>query len=107
MEYKTRTKGSRVLFVGAVGGGSDVIIRGCVITVRSGKEVAFIDLNDGSCLNNIQAVVQNPESLPILEKILTGASIRLEGTLVPSGGKGQKYEIAASKIDLAGPADTT
>src|SRR5437870_13542239 len=42
-----------------------------------------------------------------MEHILTGASIRLEGTLVPSAGKGQKYEISVSRIDLVGPADAT
>ena len=107
MDYKTRTKISRILIDDAVAVGSNVIILGWVRTVRSSKEVAFIELNDGSCMKNIQAVVQNPESFPILEQILTGASIRLEGKLVPSGGKGQKYEIVASKIDLVGPADAT
>src|SRR5437879_9109384 len=105
MDYQTRTKVSRILIDEAVPVDSKVIILGWVRTVRSSKEVAFIEINDGSCMRNIQGVVQNPESFPILEQILTGASIRLEGTLVPSGGKGQKYEIAVSKVDLAGPAD--
>jgi asparaginyl-tRNA synthetase len=107
MDYKTRTRVSRILIDEAVPVGSNVVILGWVRTVRSSKEVAFIELNDGSSMKNIQAVVQNPESFPILEKILTGASVRLEGTLVPSAGKGQKYEITASKIDLVGPADAT
>jgi asparaginyl-tRNA synthetase len=107
MEYRTRTKIFRILIDDAVPVGSNVIIVGWVRTVRSSKEVAFIEINDGSCMKNIQAVVQNPESLPILEQILTGASIRLEGTLVASAGKGQKYEITALKIDLVGPADAT
>src|SRR5438876_5054555 len=107
MDYKARTKISRILIDDAVPAGSNVIVLGWVRTVRSSKEIAFIEINDGSCMRNIQAVVQNPESFPILEKILTGASIRLEGAVVPSGGKGQKYEIVASKIDLVGPADAT
>src|SRR5437870_13724804 len=107
MDYKNRTKVSRILIDDAVPVDSNVIILGWVRTVRSSKEVAFIELNDGSSMKNIQAVLQNPEAFPILEHILTGASIRLEGTLVPSGGKGQKYEVAASKIDLVGPADAT
>jgi asparaginyl-tRNA synthetase len=107
MDYKTRTKVSRILIDEAVAVGSNVRILGWVRTVRSSKDVVFIELNDGSCMRNIQAVVSNPESFPILERILTGASVRLEGTLVPSAGKGQKYEITVSKIDLVGPADAT
>ena len=105
MDYKARTKVSRMLIDEAVPVGSNVIILGWVRTVRSSKDVAFIEINDGSCMKNMQAVIQNPESFPILEQILTGASVRLEGTLVPSGGKGQKYEITVSKVDLVGPAD--
>src|SRR5438046_4721007 len=58
-------------------------------------------------MKNIQVVIQHPESFPILEQILTGASVRLEGALVASGGKGQKFEVAVSRIDLVGPADAT
>src|SRR5215467_8983322 len=105
MDYKTRTKISRILIDDAVAVGSNIVIAGWVRTVRSSKEIAFIEINDGSCMKNIQAVVQNPVSFPMLEQILTGASIRLEGTLVASAGKGQKYEIAVSRIDLRGPAD--
>ena len=105
MDYKNRTKISRILIDEAVPVDSNVIILGWVRTVRSSKEVAFIEVNDGSSMKNIQGVVQNPESFPILEQILTGAAVRLEGKLVPSQGKGQKYEIAVSKVDLVGAAD--
>jgi asparaginyl-tRNA synthetase len=107
MDYRSRTKVSRILIDDAVPVETNVIILGWVRTVRSSKEVAFIEVNDGSCMKNIQGVVQNPEAFPVLEQVLTGASIRLEGTLVPSAGKGQKYEIAVSRIDLVGPADAT
>src|SRR5947207_3352194 len=98
MDYKARTKISRILIDDAVPVDTTVIILGWVRTVRSSKEVAFIEINDGSSMKNIQGVIQRPESFPGLEHILTGASVRLEGTLVPSGGKGQKYEIAVSRI---------
>src|SRR6266513_652265 len=107
MDYKARTKISRILIDDAVPVGSNVIILGWVRTVRSSKEIAFIEINDGSCMKNIQGVIQHPESFPILEQILTGASVRLEGALVASGGKGQKFEVAVSRIDLVGPADAT
>src|SRR6516165_7940910 len=105
MDYPARTKVSRILIDEAIPVGSNVIILGWVRTTRSSKEVAFIEVNDGSCMKNIQGVVQNPENFPILERVLTGASIRMEGKLVPSAGKGQKYEIAVSKVDLIGTAD--
>jgi asparaginyl-tRNA synthetase len=107
MDYQTRTKVSRILIDEKVPVDSNVIILGWVRTARSGKEVAFIEINDGSSMKNIQTVVQNPAAFPILEQISTGASVRVEGKLIPSAGKGQKYEIAVSKIDLVGPADET
>src|SRR6516225_768962 len=107
MDYQTRTKVSRILIDEAVPVGSNVVILGWVRTVRSSKEIAFVEVNDGSCMKNIQGVIQQPESFPVLEQILTGASVRLEGSLVASGGKGQKFEIAVSKVDLVGPADVT
>jgi asparaginyl-tRNA synthetase len=107
MDYKARTKVSRILIDDAVAVGANVIILGWVRTVRSSKDVAFIEVNDGSCMKNIQGVIQNPELHPVLEQLLTGASVRFAGTLVPSAGKGQKYEIAVSRIDLVGAANAT
>ena len=107
MDYKARTKVARILIDDAVPVGSNVIILGWVRTVRSSREVAFIEINDGSSMKNIQGVVQQPETFPLIDQILTGASIRMEGKLIPSGGKGQKYEIAVSRLDLIGAADAT
>ena len=107
MDYKSRTKISRILIDEAVPVGTKVIILGWVRTVRSSKEIAFIEVNDGSSMKNIQGVIQQPESMPVLQYISTGAAVRLEGKLVPSGGKWQKYEIAVSRVDLVGPADAT
>src|SRR5262252_4901426 len=107
MDYKSRTKVSRILIDEAVAVGTNVIVLGWVRTIRSSKEIAFIEINDGSCMRNIQGVIQNPEAFPVLEQVLTGASIRMEGSLVASAGKGQKFEIAVSRIDLIGGADAT
>src|SRR5262245_8638200 len=107
MDYKARTKVSRILIDEAVPVGTSVIILGWVRTVRRSKDVAFIEVNDGSCMKNIQGVIQQPEAFPVLEHLLTGASLRMEGTLVASGGKGQKFEVAVSRVDLVGPADAS
>jgi len=52
-------------------------------------------------------VLLDPTEFPALDKILTGASVRMKGKLVHSQGKGQKYEIVVDSLDLIGEADAT
>jgi asparaginyl-tRNA synthetase len=107
MDYKTRTKIADIVVRDTVPVDSEITVLGWVRTARTSKNVAFVEINDGSCMGNIQAVIAEPERFPILDKILTGASIRVRGKLVASQGKGQKYELAVSEIDLIGEADPT
>ena len=107
MDYKVRTKIKNILVDEKVPVGTNITILGMVRTIRSGKEVAFIEINDGSTIKNIQAVFGEPDKFPILEKILTGASVRVKGKLIESQGKGQKFEIAAESVDLVGAADAS
>lgn len=107
MDYTTRTRIARILINDAVPVDSDVTVLGWVRTIRISKSVAFVEVNDGSCMGNIQAVISDPENHPELNDILTGASVRIKGKLIPSQGKGQKYEIAAESVDLIGKADQT
>ncbi len=86
----------------------DVVAKGWVRTKRGNKNVAFIALNDGSTVNNIQIVVdvaKFDESL--LKDITTGACIRVDGRLVDSVGSGQPVEIQASEIEIYGKADSS
>ena len=86
--------------------GKEVLAKGWVRTKRGNKGVAFVALNDGSCINNIQIVVDKtafPEET--LAKITTGACIRVQGTLVASIGSGQAVEIQASEIEIYGECD--
>ena len=80
-----------------------VCIEGWVKTFRANR---FISLNDGSCSENIQCVVdfENTDS-KILSKITTGASLEIEGILVKSQGKGQNSEIKVNKIIVLGECD--
>ena len=80
-----------------------VCIEGWVKTFRANR---FISLNDGSCSENIQCVVdfKNTDS-DILSKISTGASLKIEGNLVVSQGKGQKSEIKVDNIAILGECD--
>lgn len=86
--------------------GSQVRVKGWVRTKRGNKNVAFIALNDGSTINNIQIVadVANFDE-ELLKKITTGASLCVDGNLVESMGKGQSVEIQATNIVLYGEAD--
>ena len=84
----------------------DVLVKGWVRTRRGNKNVAFIEVNDGSTIRSIQVVtdlVSFHEDL--LKKINTGACIGVSGKLVESVGQGQKMEIIASSIEIYGEAD--
>jgi asparaginyl-tRNA synthetase len=86
--------------------GQEVTVKGWVRTKRGNKNVAFIALNDGSVIHNIQ-VVANPElfSEELMKNITTGACLRITGSLVESQGSGQPVEIQAREIELFGLAD--
>ncbi len=86
--------------------GQDVLAKGWVRTKRGNKEIAFIALNDGSTIHNIQVVVDKTIIGPeILGKISTGACIAVRGKLVESPGSGQAVEINASEIEIYGECD--
>ena len=84
-----------------------VTIQGWVRTKRELKEFAFVEINDGSCLANLQ-VVLNPE-LPnhqeSLQQMNTGASVEMTGILVESPAKGQRIELKAEMVKVLGDAD--
>ncbi|MBR4064849.1 MAG: asparagine--tRNA ligase [Tidjanibacter sp.] len=83
-----------------------VTVKGWVRTKRGNKNVAFIALNDGSTINNIQIVVNpNDFSEELLKNITTGACLRVEGQLVQSVGSGQPVEVQAREIEIYGKAD--
>lgn len=86
--------------------GKEVLVKGWVRTKRGNKEIAFIALNDGSTIKNVQVVVnKNTETEPILAKISTGACIGVKGNLVESVGSGQSVEILATEIVIYGECD--
>ena len=86
--------------------GEDVLAKGWVRTKRGNKEIAFIALNDGSTINNIQIVVDKTATdAELLAKVTTGACIAVRGKLVESIGSGQAVEIQASEIEVLGECD--
>lgn len=88
-------------------GNDRILIKGWVRTKRDAKEFSFLEVNDGSCLKNIQIIVDasNP-AYEILGEVNTGAAIEVTGALVPSPGKGQKWEVRAGDMRVIGHVDT-
>jgi asparaginyl-tRNA synthetase len=81
----------------------EICIRGWVRTFRANR---FIALNDGSCLANMQCVVDFEHmSAEVLAEINTGAAVEVTGILVESQGKGQKFEIQASNVSILGASN--
>ena len=85
---------------------AEVVVKGWVRTKRGNKNVAFIALNDGSCVANMQVVVDLAKfDEELLRKVTTGACLRVDGRLVASCGAGQGVEVQASSIEIYGTAD--
>jgi asparaginyl-tRNA synthetase len=85
-----------------------VEVKGWVRTKRGQAAFAFISLNDGSTINNIQVVADAEKvDAELVKKISTGASIRVIGKLVASTGSGQSVEVLADEIEIYGIADET
>ncbi|MDB2408582.1 asparagine--tRNA ligase [Crocinitomicaceae bacterium] len=82
--------------------GKTVNVKGWVRAFRSNR---FIQMNDGSCMGNIQAVIdfENIEE-SILKRVTTGASISVFGELVKSQGSGQAFEVQAMELSVIGDA---
>ncbi|PDH53894.1 MAG: asparagine--tRNA ligase [Cryomorphaceae bacterium MED-G14] len=83
--------------------GKNIIVYGWVKTFRSNR---FINLNDGSCLNDLQCVVDYEKlEESKLSKINTGACIKVKGEIVKSQGRGQNIELIVISIDILGESD--
>ena len=86
--------------------GQQLTVMGWVRSKRGNKAVAFIALNDGSTIANLQVVVDVTHfSEELLRQITTGACIRVDGAVVESPGQQQRVELQAARIELLGAAD--
>lgn len=85
---------------------NSILIKGWVKTKRDNKHFCFLEINDGSCLKNIQVVAdEGIEGFGSLKNINTGASVVIYGDLIESQGEKQRWEVRASRIELIGEAD--
>ena len=83
--------------------GKVIVVCGWVKTFRSNR---FINLNDGSCLSDLQCVVDYEKlDESKLSKINTGACLEVEGEVVKSQGRGQSIELIANNINILGESD--
>jgi asparaginyl-tRNA synthetase len=84
--------------------GGSARVRGWVKTARHSKGVSFLEVSDGSCFDGLQVVV--PPELPNFEdevrRVGTGFAVDVEGELVDSPGKGQRFELQAAKLAVVG-----
>ena len=90
----------------SIGLGNVVNIKGWVRTKRGNNTVAFVAVNDGSTVLNMQVVADIDKfDEDTIKQITTGASVSVTGKLVESTGKGQTVEIYADEIEILGVAD--
>jgi len=79
----------------------DVVVKGWVRTKRSSKGFSFLEVNDGSCLKNIQVIVDSSlGNYTDIDRLTTGSAVVISGSLVESPGGGQKWEIHAKHVDV-------
>lgn len=93
---------------GAAWVGKQLAVRGWVRTCRAQRTVTFVEVNDGSCLSNMQCVLTpDTEGYDQIDSITTGASVLVEGVVASSQGGKQKVELKVSKIIVIGESDPT
>jgi asparaginyl-tRNA synthetase len=88
--------------------GKDVLLQGWVRTRRDSKGgFSFLEVNDGSCMGNVQVIAEAalPNYESEVKRLGTGCSVSIEGTVRASPAKGQAAEVQATKITVHGWAD--
>lgn len=86
--------------------GSAASAYGWVKTRRDSKGITFVQINDGSCFQDLQVVVNaGVVDEATMKLVSTGACVRFDGTLVPSPAQGQAVELLATGAEVYGPAD--
>jgi len=106
--YSARVMVSRVLAAGDAAVGQTVTVSGWARTVRMQKELAFVKISDGSCISELQLVVEKgtAEGWDDLDANgATGCAVTATGKLAKSEGAGQTVEVKVAKICVIGGSD--
>ena len=78
-----------------------VLVKGWIRTRRDSKSFSFIEVNDGSCLKNIQIIADiTMKNYDDITRLSTGSAVSVVGKLTESKGSGQKWEIIAEKVEI-------
>jgi asparaginyl-tRNA synthetase len=89
--------------------GESVFVSGWVRTRRDAKGFSFIEINDGSCMENLQVIADTalPNYITDIGRLTTGSAVRCEGALRASPGGKQAIELHASTVSVYSfaPAD--
>ena len=84
----------------------EVCVKGWVRSIRRGKGVAFVTLNDGSCFASVQIVLSpDLDNYEAASKVGTGACLAITGALVESPAAGQAWEVQAQNVEIIGASD--
>ncbi|MBU0673098.1 MAG: asparagine--tRNA ligase [Proteobacteria bacterium] len=90
--------------------GGQTIISGWIRTKRDSKDFSFLEINDGSCLKNLQVIAARalPNYDTQVSRLTTGCSVRVTGQVTSSPAKGQTVELQAETLEVIGwaPADS-
>ncbi|WP_152052141.1 asparagine--tRNA ligase [Tautonia marina] len=104
----TSSTAIRSLLAGDVSTGSTVTLAGWIRTRRDSKAgLSFLQVHDGSCFDPVQVVAEAtlPNYAEEIAHLTTGCAVVVEGTLVPSQGKGQTVEVKADRVEVVGTVD--
>ena len=83
--------------------GQPATVRGWI---RSFRNSQFLEINDGSTIKNIQAVINREQvNEETLKRLTTGACISVTGELHKSLGKGQAMDLIVSALEILGDCD--
>jgi asparaginyl-tRNA synthetase len=95
----------KILATGEVG--ATITVKGWIRSKRESKGFAFVDVNDGSCMANIQVVIAQTitDYAAQIKRLSTGASVEIQGNLVASPAKGQRVELQATTLEIFGESD--
>ncbi len=96
---------NEILTSGTVG--SELIVKGWIRTRRDTGSFSFLEINDGSCLANLQAIADGELSNydSDIKKLSAGCAVVVRGLLEKSPAKGQKVELRATEVEVVGWAD--
>ena len=87
--------------------GEMIEVRGWLRTRRDSKGFSFLEINDGSCLGNIQVIADDTLAnySDEIQRLSTGCSVKISGPLAESPAKGQEIEMQAQQVEVVGWAD--